>query len=438
MKTYIIRRLLLMPLTLLGVTFLVFCITRFVPGGPIEQMMQQQSMSALSGQKAGSQRGDNNLSEADMERLEEQYSLQEPIITAYLQWLGVLPKKIFISREEFGEIGGAGEGDKEDEYSGISDTHTRINLNETGEQVVVVRQDKDSGSVKDAFFSGTPSRKAASEGWTVDIESPMDRAERWARRMRQTDNTEAVRDKARGYAWRAVWDMIKERIPVSLYFGILSAIITYSVCIPLGVVKAIRHKSLVDNISSVLIFLGYSVPGFALGAVLVVYLGARLEWFPLCGLTSPDFADMGFWQQAGDLLHHTVLPLICYVVSSFAITTMMMKNNLMDNLSADYIRTAMAKGVSFRGAVIKHAFRNSFIPIASTLGSLISLIVAGSMLVEKVFDIQGFGMLSYQALMDKDYALIMGTLLLTSFLMVLGNLLSDIIVAAVDPRIKFE
>ena len=161
----------------------------------------------------------------------------------------------------------------------------------------------------------------------------MDRAERWARRMRQTDNTEAVRDKARGYAWRAVmyktsfdgllqgtmatrseynepvWDMIKERIPVSLYFGILSAIITYSVCIPLGVVKAIRHKSLVDNISSVLIFLGYSVPGFALGAVLVVYLGARLEWFPLCGLTSPDFADMGFWQQAGDLLHHTVLPL---------------------------------------------------------------------------------------------------------------------------------
>lgn len=93
MKTYIIRRLLLMPLTLLGVTFLVFCITRFVPGGPIEQMMQQQSMSALSGQKAGSQRGDNNLSEADMERLEEQYSLQEPIITAYLQWLGVLPKR---------------------------------------------------------------------------------------------------------------------------------------------------------------------------------------------------------------------------------------------------------------------------------------------------------------------------------------------------------
>lgn len=424
--------------------------------------MQQQSMSALSGQKAGSQRGDNNLSESDMERLEEQYGLQEPIVTAYLQWLGILPKKIFISREEFRESSKVKMDDQGDGYPGISDTHTRINLNETGEQVVVVRPNKESDQVKDAFFSGTTSKKAKAEGWSVHIESPMDRAERWARRMRQTDRVEAIQDKAKGYAWRAViyktnfdgllqgnmgnsfkynepvWDMIKDRIPVSLYFGILSAIITYSVCIPLGVVKTIRHKSLIDNISSVLIFLGYSVPGFALGAVLVVYLGARLEWFPLCGLTSPDFADMSFWQQAGDLLHHTVLPLICYVVSSFAITTMMMKNNLMDNLSADYIRTAMAKGVSFKGAVIKHAFRNSFIPIASTLGSLISLIVAGSMLVEKVFDIQGFGMLSYQALMDKDYTLIMGTLLLTSFLMILGNLLSDIIVAAVDPRIKFE
>ncbi len=98
MKTYIIRRLLLMPLTLLGVTFLVFCITRFVPGGPIEQMMQQQSMNALSGQKSGNQRGDNNLSESDLEKLEEQYNLQEPILRAYLQWIGVLPKKAFISK----------------------------------------------------------------------------------------------------------------------------------------------------------------------------------------------------------------------------------------------------------------------------------------------------------------------------------------------------
>ncbi len=461
MKTYILRRLMLMPLTLLGVTFLVFCITRFVPGGPIEQMMQQQSMESLSGQKSGSQRGDNNLSEEDLERLEEQYGLQESIGTAYLQWLGVLPKKMFISKEEFTPDSGV--AIRTDElYPGCSETHARINLYETGEQIVALRADKDSDRVTDAFFSGARERKAADEGWTVEIESPRERAERWARRMRQSGQEDVIRDKERGYAWRAVayrtsfdgllqgtlgnsfkynepvWDMIKARIPVSLYFGLLSAIITYSVCIPLGVIKAIKHKTWIDNVSSVLIFLGYAVPGFALGAVLVVYMGARMEWFPLCGLTSPDFADMGFMAQALDLLHHTVLPLICYVVGSFAVTTMMMKNNLMDNLSADYVRTAMAKGISFRKAVVGHAFRNSFIPIASTLGGLIGIIVSGSMLIEKVFDIQGFGMLSYQALMDKDYALIMGTLLLTSFLMVLGNLISDIIVAAVDPRIKFE
>ncbi len=462
MKTYIIRRLLLMPLTLLGVTFLVFCITRFVPGGPIEQMMQQQSMNALSGQKSGNQRGDNNLSENDLEKLEEQYNLQEPLLRAYLQWLGVLPKKAFISKEEFRPANLSMLKSDNDAYPGASDTHTRVILPETGQQIIVLRENKDSATVTDAFFSDNPNKKAARAGWSVAIESPRERAERWAQRMRQSDNQEAIADKAQTYAWRAivyrtdfngllqgtlgnsfkynepVWDMIKERIPVSLYFGLLSAIITYSVCIPLGVIKAIRHKSWIDNMSSVLIFLGYSVPGFALGALLVVYLGARMEWFPLCGLTSPDFAEMSVMQQAMDLLHHTVLPLICYVVGSFAVTTMMMKNNLMDNLSADYVRTAMAKGISFRKAVVGHAFRNSFIPIASTLGGLIGILVSGSMLIEKVFDIQGFGMLSYQALMDKDYALIMGTLLLTSFLMVLGNLISDIIVAAVDPRIKFE
>ncbi|MEG0143740.1 MAG: ABC transporter permease [Akkermansia sp.] len=459
MKTYIIRRLMLMPLTLLGVTFLVFCITRFVPGGPVEQMMQQQTMSALSGQKSGNQQGDTTLSESDMEKLEEQFGLQEPLVTAYLQWLGLMPRKIEISREEFGAHPAAVKTPSS--YAGTTPLHTRVMISGEGKEVIIVRQTPDSALIKDAFYADNHSHKASNEGWHVVLESPADRAQRWAKRMRATDAS-VIADKAGTYPWRAVmyktrfqgllqgtlgnsfkynepvWNMIEERLPISLYFGLLSAIITYSICIPLGIFKATHHKSAMDNLSSVLIFLGYSVPGFALGALLVVYLGARMEWFPLCGLTSPDFHDLSWLGQARDLAHHTVLPLICYVVSSFAVTTMMMKNNLMDNLSADYVRTAMSKGVSFKGAVFKHAFRNSFIPIATTLGNLISVIVAGSMLIEKVFDIQGFGMLSYQALMDKDYSLIMGTLLLTSFLMVLGNLLSDIIVASVDPRVKFE
>ena len=147
---------------------------------------------------------------------------------------------------------------------------------------------------------------------------------------------------------------------------------------------------------------------------------------------------MSFPAQLKDLAMHTVLPLSCYVVSAFAMTTMMMKNSLMEHLSADYMRTAVAKGVSFRRAVWCHAFRNSFIPLASTLGSVLCGVVGGSMLIERVFDIQGFGMLSFQALMDKDYSLSMGTVLLGSVLIVIGNLLSDIFVAMIDPRIKFE
>ena len=172
--------------------------------------------------------------------------------------------------------------------------------------------------------------------------------------------------------------------------------------------------------------------------MLLVYLGARLEWFPLYGLTDPAFPTMGFWEQVQDIARHTVLPLSCYVVSSFAMITMMMKNNLMGHISADYVRTAVAKGVPFRRAVWRHAFRNSVIPLASTLGTTLCGVVAGSLLIERVFDIQGFGMLSFQAMMDKDYSLIMGTLLLSSIMIVVGNLLSDILVAFIDPRIRFD
>jgi microcin C transport system permease protein len=163
-----------------------------------------------------------------------------------------------------------------------------------------------------------------------------------------------------------------------------------------------------------------------------------MEWFPLYGLTSPDFSAMPWADKLKDLAAHTCLPLCCYVISAFAMITMMMKNNLMGHISADYVRTAVAKGVPFRRAVWRHAFRNSVIPLASTLGTTLCGVVAGSLLIERVFDIQGFGMLSFQAMMDKDYSLIMGTLLLSSVMIVVGNLLSDILVAFIDPRIRFD
>ena len=151
--------------------------------------------------------------------------------------------------------------------------------------------------------------------------------------------------------------------------------------------------------------------------------------FPLSRFVSDDFSELTPWAKIIDLFHHAVMPLACYLVGSFAFMTFMMKNNLMDNLAADYVRTATAKGVSYSSAVFKHAFRNSFIPIASTLGQLITILVSGSILIESVFDIQGFGLLQYQALLGRDQTVIMGTLTIAAFLLVLGNILSDMIVA---------
>ena len=235
-----------------------------------------------------------------------------------------------------------------------------------------------------------------------------------------------------------VSDLIISRMPVALYFGILTSIISYGICLPLGILKAIKHRTPIDNVSSILIFLGYAIPGFALGALALVYFGAVKPIFPMIGLTSENFDSMNAFEKIKDLAWHSVLPLVSYLVGAFAWMTMMMKNNLMDNLAADYVRTAVAKGVGFNRAVFNHAFRNSFIPIASSLGQLITLIVTGSLLIETVFDIQGFGLLQFRAITAPDQMLIMGTLTVASFLMVMGNILSDVIVAFVDPRVKFH
>jgi len=448
MRDYFIRRLLLIPPTLLGVTLLVFTITRFVPGGPMERALQEAQKATEGGGSSSGQIG-GGMNEEQVEELEEEYGFDKPIFQAYLQWLGALPRERRLSKAEFREQG-------KDKVGGdfVGDSNnTLVLLKGSGRQAQVTRQ----GTVVTSATYSDDNRPITEDGWEIRLETIADRKERWSRRSGE-DVSKAPQnydDRAIVYKTRfagllqgdlgrstdfgdPVWDLIKGRIPVALYFGILTALITYGVCLPLGILKAIRHRTMIDNLTSILIFVGYAIPGFALGALMLVYLGARGGWFPLFGLTDPNFDDMGTWDQFVDLLHHTALPLLCYVVGGFAWLTMMMKNNLMDNLAADYVRTAVSKGVSFRSAVFKHAFRNSFIPIASTLGQLITILVSGSILIESVFDIQGFGLLQYQALLGRDQTVIMGTLTIAAFLLVLGNILSDLIVAMVDPRVKFN
>jgi microcin C transport system permease protein len=184
--------------------------------------------------------------------------------------------------------------------------------------------------------------------------------------------------------------------------------------------------------------MGYAIPGYALGSLLLLYFSVRLEWFPMSGFVSIQFAEMSTFEKVSDLVSHSVLPLICYLVGSFALVTLLLKNHLMDNLAADYMRTAIAKGVSFRRAVTKHAMRNSLIPIATTFGQNITLLVSGSFLIETIFDIDGFGLLGLTAILDRDYPVVMGVVFLGSLLLLIGNIISDFLVALVDPRIRFN
>jgi microcin C transport system permease protein len=339
MGGYFLRRLLLLPPTLIGITILVFMITRLVPGGPLERAIMEAQQANVSAGISSSVGQGMALSEDQLNQLKEYYGFDKPWLVSYGEWLG----KIFT-----GDLG------------------TSYRYNEP------------------------------------------------------------------------VWDVIRSRFPVSLFYGVVTLIITYAISIPLGVVKAIKHRTALDNVTSILIFAGYAVPGYVLGSLLLLYFSVRLEWFPMGGFTSLYFDELSNWEKVKDVFHHATLPLICYLVGSFAVTTLLVKNNLMDNLAADYVRTAIAKGVSFRRAVTGHALRNSMIPIATTFGQNVTLLVTGSFLIETIFDINGFGLLGLSAIFDRDYPIVMGVVLLSSFLLLIGNIISDILVALVDPRVRFS
>ena len=237
-----------------------------------------------------------------------------------------------------------------------------------------------------------------------------------------------------------VWDVIKSRFPISIFLGLTGFFLSYIVCIPLGVWKAIRHGSRFDFGSSVLVFLGYSIPGWALGTALLVLFGGGSFWnlFPLGGFRPTNWEFLGFFDKIVAQLHHMFLPVLCYMLGSFATLTILMKNSLLENLGQDYVRTAFAKGLSERRVIFVHALRNSLIPIATGLGHIIGLILAGSFLIEKVFNIDGMGYLGYTSILQRDYPVALGILVISSLLMLVGNILSDMIYVVVDPRIRFQ
>jgi microcin C transport system permease protein len=248
-------------------------------------------------------------------------------------------------------------------------------------------------------------------------------------------------DLGRSYVYQdPVWDVIAARFPVSLTLGLTGFVLSYLICVPLGVWKAIKNGSRFDFLSSFIVFLGYSIPGWALGTALLVLFGGGSFWevFPLGGFRPTDWEYLSFFEKVRAQIEHMFLPVLCYTVGSFATLTILTKNSLLENLGQDYVRTAFAKGLDERRVIFVHALRNSLIPIATGLGHVFGLILAGSFLIERVFNIDGMGYLGYTAILQRDYPVALGILVISSLLMLVGNIISDMIYAVVDPRIRFK
>ncbi|MBP7552744.1 MAG: ABC transporter permease subunit [Spirochaetes bacterium] len=233
---------------------------------------------------------------------------------------------------------------------------------------------------------------------------------------------------------------IGEKIPISLIFGLTGFFLSYIICIPLGVKKALSHNTAFDTASSVAVYVGYSIPGFALGVLLLVLLGGGtfLNLFPLTGVVSNNFESLSFFRKVLDVIHHMVLPVFCYSIGGFAVLTSLMKNSLMDELNKDYVRAALAKGVPYKKVIFRHALRNALIPIATGVGGLFGAFFAGSILIEKVFTIPGMGLLGYESIVQRNYPVVLGLIIIQSLFNLLGRILSDFALVVVDPRITFD
>jgi len=248
-------------------------------------------------------------------------------------------------------------------------------------------------------------------------------------------------DLGRSYVYQApVGEVILSKVPISLFFGVTSLVIAYLVSIPLGLAKAVKRGSAFDAASSVGVLVGHVIPGWALGIFLLVFLagGSFLNVFPLGGIVSENFEYLGFWGKVRDFLWHMVLPLCCWLVGSFAFLTLLMKNSVIEELNKDYVRTELAKGVPYRRVIGRAVFRNAMIPLVTGLGGIFSVMFAGALLIERVFDIDGMGLLFYNSIVGRDYNVVMGIILLSGLTDMLGRLFADVMYAVVDPRIRLD
>jgi len=340
MFAYILKRILLMLPTLLGVLLLTFVVIQFVPGGPVEQYLAEAKAGVAGMGGGGEGRGAQGVDPKRLAQIKQLYGFDKPAHERFVQMLGQF------ARFDLGR----------------------------------------------SFFQN-----------------------------------------------KDVWQLVKEKLPVSVSLGLWTFFISYLVAVPLGVAKAVRAGSRFDLVTTLIILVGYAIPGFVLGVALLVVFGGQLQWFPLRGLTSANWEELGLWAKVTDYLWHITLPVTAMVAGSFAVTAMLTKNAFLEEIRKQYVLTARAKGLGERQVLYRHVFRNALIPIITGFPSaFIGAFFAGSLLIETLFSLDGLGLLSYESVIRRDYPVVLGTLYLFTLIGLVTKLISDLCYVWVDPRVKFD
>jgi microcin C transport system permease protein len=343
MLAYIVKRLLLMIPTLLGVLLLTFAVIQFVPGGPVEQYLAEAKAGAGgAGAETGglSYRGAQGVDPKRLEAIKALYGFDKPAHERFVQMLGQF------ARFDLGK----------------------------------------------SFFQN-----------------------------------------------KAVTDLILEKLPVSISLGLWTFFISYLVAVPLGVAKAVRAGSRFDIITTLLVLVGYAIPGFVLGVVLLVVFGGQLQWFPLRGLTSSNWEELSWGARIVDYLWHICLPVVAMVLGSFAVTAILTKNSFLEEIRKQYVITARAKGLSQSQVLYKHVFRNALIPIITGFpAAFIGAFFTGSLLIETLFSLDGLGLLGFESVIRRDYPVVLGTLYLFTLIGLVTKLIGDLCYVWVDPRVRFD
>jgi len=254
----------------------------------------------------------------------------------------------------------------------------------------------------------------------------------WFKRLVKLDFGKSFKDD------RPVIDKIAERLPVTLLLNFCSIILIFAIAIPIGVFSAVKKDTIFDKITTVTVFLGFSIPTFWLAILLMILFGVQLGWLPITGFRSINFDELTFIGKTFDILKHLILPVFVSAFTGLAGLSRYTKSSMLEVLHQDYVRTARAKGLPEKAVIFKHALRNALIPVVTIVGLTVPDLIGGSFIFETIFAWPGMGRLGYEAIMSRDYPVIMCVGTIVAVLTLIGNLLADIAYAYVDPRIRYK